>query len=64
MQKLMLIYSLKCNNLEKFLFFSGEIFWLKTTTGNLEKQVLNKKIALCCGSHEIGRGGEKKTKNF
>lgn len=64
MQKLMLIYSLKCKNLEKFRFFSGDIFWLKTTTGYLEKQVLNEKIALCYGSHMIGRGGEKKPKNF
>lgn len=41
MQKLMLIYSLKCKNMEEIGFFSGEIFWLKTTMGNLEKQILD-----------------------
>jgi len=41
MQKLMLIYTLKCKHLEKLGFFSGEIFWLKTTAGNLAKQVLD-----------------------
>lgn len=40
MQELMLICSLKCKNLGKFGFLSEEFFWLKTTTNDLEKQVL------------------------
>lgn len=41
MQKLVFVYSLKCKNLEEFGFYLGEVFWLKTTTGDLEKQVLD-----------------------
>lgn len=62
MQELMLICSLKCKNLGKFGFLSEEFFWLKTTTNDLEKEVLKSKIALCCSSHKTERGGEKTPK--
>lgn len=40
MQKLMLMCSLEYKNVETYGFFSGEIFWLKTTRSNLKKPAL------------------------